>query len=170
MLSLFACFIILKAIIFTIIGVFGGLSGWMLALVIIGTLLEAVASIFLGDTDKPVLRNILYYAGLLMQVVPIIVMTVPYYTMSEEKLNFIDAVSIGLIFVNIAVTWFANGFEGWIAPAYMYGGTIIYFVVAAILYAIVGSLHALLIACTVLSGLAVGAIIIGLIVLGNNME
>ncbi|MCM1546428.1 MAG: hypothetical protein NC033_05255 [Clostridiales bacterium] len=141
-----------------------------MALSIIGTVIEGIASQLLGEnTRATTFRTVAYYFGMALQIIGVLILTVPYFSLGAEKMNFIKAIAIGWVFVNLTTGWYGNGFEGVLGFIVSYAASFIYLIVTGILSALL-SMSVLLIVSTVIAGLSVVAVGIGFKILGNNME
>lgn len=169
MFGFFVAFLIFKGIMLALFSVICGMSTGLLVCCVFGVLFEGIAAHLLADSDATFIRELLYYAGVLMQIIPYIIMSVPFFTASDNDMNFLKAIAIGWGCLIIAVGWFANGFDGSGSFAYYYGASLGALAVEGILYAIM-SMHALLIVNTVVAALAVVVIIICRFAIGSNME
>lgn len=172
MLEAFIAFIILRGVIVAIIAWACKVGAALLACLIIGTILEGIASILLGEVDEwLVFKEIMYYGGLLLQLIAMLIVTIPMYSLPQKEISFLMAVSFGMIGILSAVGWFANGFEGVASIGYYYGATAITVGVEGILYGIMmTNTHTLVIANTVLVGISIIVILIARLKMGSNLE
>lgn len=166
---MFVYFALLKAILIAVLQGFCHFSGGILACLIIGSVLEWLVSVLMGDVDNVFIREVLYYASVLLQVVPMFVVSAGYLSRAEDDLNFIMAIALGWVCVVQTVLWFANGFEGAAGFAYCYSATVIVLIAEAILNAAF-SLHTLLVVNFVIAAIALAVIIIARLAMGSNME
>lgn len=175
--SFFIFYLIFKFALIIALAIGADLGGALLAVNCIGIVLEGIGSILMGDVDdKPVLRGILYYAGILMQVVSMILFSVPFLSQSETALGnnkiggFLKVCGLGIVCSIIALGWFLNGFEGMTSFGYYYGAGFGIYLLEGIIFAICKSYHTTMIVNFVIAGIAALVIIIGRIALGSNME
>lgn len=166
----FAGAVVLKGIIIAVIAVFCRLSGIALALLIVGAVMEAVAAQLLGEVSICLaFKEILYYAGLLMQIITMVVVSVPFFSLSDSDMNFIKAIALGWLCITAFGVWLANGNEG--AGGYLvsYGVSVGVLIIDGLLSAMM-SLGTLLIVNTVFAGIAVALIVICRLAMGSNLE
>ncbi len=172
MFGFFLSFLFIKGVILGLIAWTCNVGAALLTCLIIGTILEGIASILLGENDDDsilILKEIMYYVGLLLQLVAIFVVTVPMFSLPKKEINFMMAIAVGWIGIIAAVGWFAGAMEGVTLFAYYYGVSIGFLAVEGILYAIMGT-YPLLIVNTVLACIAIIVIIVARIKLGSNLE
>ncbi len=167
MLGMFAA---LKLIMFVVIQIYCKLPVFVLILMILGAVFEYVSAIAMDDYDNTFVREfIIYLPSILLQVLPIYIVSFGYLGLADGKLNFIMAVAAGWVTIVQAILWFINGFEGLSAFAYTYGASIIILVVNAILSSFM-ALPTLLVVNLVLGAISMLVITIARFKLGSNME
>jgi hypothetical protein len=160
--------LIVKVVLVILFHFYCGMSGGLIACYIIGAVLEGIATDLMTDVENAVLRGILYYPGILLQLIAAWVITVPCYSMSADSLKFMQAIALGVTYILIVVGWFATGYEGE-GAAYYYTALVIALFVEGLLSALM-NLRVLLIINTVLAAIATVAIVIARIKLGSNLE
>ncbi len=165
----FGGFLFFKGILLAVISLFCKFNAGFVICIAVGMFLEGFVSILLDDKGNPTAKEIFYFIGLLMQIIPMIIITVHYFSLAEEKINFIKAIALGWMCIIATVGWFTNGIQGAVSFAYYYGVSIGVLAVEGILSAMTG-LHTLLIINAVVSALAVVAVLLGRLKLGNNLE
>ncbi len=170
--GLFFDCVILKGIIFAIMGSFCEFSGGVWFWLILGALIEFICSVAMGEwEDGGIIRELLYIGALLMQILPLFILSIGYLKLPNGSLNFIMAVAFGWMSIMQLVLWFANAFEGAIGIFYSYGASVVILVANAIIRWIFQmSYHGLLVLNFVLGIIAVVIMIIIRLALGSNME
>ena len=167
---MFVYFTILKIAMIALLQGFCHFGGGVLASLIIGSVLEYIGAVLLGECENFVVREILFYfPGMLLQIIPIYIVSAQYLALSESEMNFIMAIAIGWAGVLQAALWFGNAFRGAAGFAVTYGASIVVFIVNAILN-IFMSFHALLVFNFVIGSLGLLVAVIARLALGSNME
>lgn len=167
---MFVYFAILKIAMIAVLQGFCHFSGGILACLIIGSILEYIGAVLLGECENFVVREIIFYfPGMLLQIIPIYIASSQYLSLSESDMNFIMAVAIGWAGALQAALWFGNAFRGGAGFAVTYGVSIVVLVANAILN-IFMSYHALLIFNFVIGSLGLLVALIARLALGSNME
>lgn len=172
MFGFFIAFIIIRGIVIAITAWACKIGAALLACLIIGAILEGIASILLADFDeKIVLKEIMYYGGMLLQLIAALIVTIQMLSLPMKEVSFLMAIPVGFTGVLSAVGWFANGFEGEASIGYYCSAAIITMGVEGLLYGILmTNTHRLLIANIVLAGISVIVIIIARLKMGSNLE
>ena len=168
-------YLISKAVFVAIIALFCGLPGWAIFLMAVGVLLVCVAAVALGDLErKAKLRETFYYSGLLLQVVPLLILTIGYLELSDDEIGWFKAIALGFLGVLLTICWFADGIDGKFGylRTYSEAGTILIVegILTAICSAAVNQYRTLTIINLVAFALCVVIVIIARLTKGSNME
>lgn len=163
-------FAVLKIIYLAVLQGFCNFGGGILACLIIGSILEYIGAVVLGESENFIVREIFFYfPGMLLQIIPLYIASAQYLALSESEMNFIMAVAIGWAGVLQAAVWFGNAFRGPGGFAVTYGASIVVLIVNAIFNAFM-TYHALLIFNIVVGSLGLLVALIARLSLGSNME
>lgn len=169
MFGIFASFLLVKAIIIVLIAIWAHLHAALIVLMAIGSILEGITSVLMEDSDNLVAKEIMYYGGLLLQIVSVFILTIPMFALPPEEINFMMASAIGLVCITIVIGWFLMGFEGFGFHYLYYAVLFIFFIVEGILFAIIHTFP-LLVLNTVIACISVVVIICARIKMGSNLE
>ena len=170
MFGLFIGYLVAKGIVIGISAYFCELNAAVLACVIVGAIIEGIIALLLEDYDYTVAKEVVYFASILLQIVPMFIVTIQMFSLPEKNLNFMMAIILGWFGVMTVIDWFSNAFDGPVFFAYYYGAAIGFFAVEGILFAIIESYHTLLIVNMVIFCIAIIAVIIARLKLGSNVE
>ena len=86
---MFVYFTILKIAMIALLQGFCHFGGGILACLIIGSVLEYIGAVLLGECENFVVREILFYfPGMLLQIIPIYIVSAQYLALSESEMNF----------------------------------------------------------------------------------
>lgn len=162
-------FAIVKIVVIVILQCFCKLSGGQLTCLIIGSILEYLGAVLLGDWENFIVRELFYYAGILLQVIPMYIVSSRYLALPNEQMNFIKAIALGWVCVSQLAVWIGNAFEGAGGFIFVLSASIVYFILGAILNALC-SLHTLLVTSFVIGSIALGVTVLLRLILGSNME
>lgn len=163
-------FIVLKIVTISVLSSYCDFSGGVIACLIIGSILEFIGAVALGDSDVGFVREFVFYIpGMLLQFIPILVLSVGWLSVSEYGLNFMKAIAIGWAGINQLVLFFQNGESGMVGFSATYGVTIGALIVNWILSNFI-SLHSLLVLNFIVGVIAILIAGIARIALGSNMD
>lgn len=147
------------------------IGGGVIACLIIGALLEAFTIITLDDRGNLVFKEILYYGGLLLQIVPLFVISAQFLSLPNSEMNLIHAISVGWIGLECVVCWFLTGYKGMVGLGYLYGFSVLYIIAMALINVMCGyNYHGLLIANIVIAAVGCAVIVLARLIKGSNME
>lgn len=165
-------YVLLKGIIIAVMSSFCDFSGGTLFWIILGAILEFIASVAMGDMeDTSLVREIFNLGAVLMQLIPLFVLAIEYLKFPEGRLNFIMSVAFGWMSIMQLVIWFGNAFEGMAGVYTSYGASIAVLIINAIIRLLFDmTYHGLLVFNFVIGIIAVIIIVIARIALGSNME
>ena len=158
------------------ISIFCGLPTWAILLMAVGVILVCIAAVALGDLErKAQLRETLYYSGLILQILPLLILAIGYLQLPDESIGWFKAIALGFLSVSLVVSWFADGNDGKFGylSAYAAAGTILIveWIVSAICSAVSNDqYHVLTIVNLVACGISVAIVIIARLTKGSNME
>lgn len=163
---------LLKGIIIAVMSSFCDFTGGTLFWIILGAILEFIASVAMGDVeDASLIREIFNLGAVLMQLIPLFVLSIEYLKFPEGRLNFIMSVAFGWMSIMQLVLWFANAFEGMGGAFISFGSSILILIINAIIRLLFDmTYHGLLVFNFVIGIIAVIIIVLARIALGSNME
>lgn len=169
-------YLISRAVVVAIIAIFGGLPAWAILLMSAGVILVCIAAVALGNLERRAqLRETFYYSGLLLQVLPLLILTIGYLDLPDSEIGWFKAVALGFLSVTLVICWFGDGIDGKFGylRTYSEAGTVL--IAEGIISAICSAAsdneyHALTIVNLVVFALCVAIIIIARLTKGSNME
>ncbi len=169
-------YLISKALVLIIVSIFCRLPFWAILLMAAGIILVCIAAVALGDLEyKSTLREILYYSGFALQLIPLLIVTFGYLDLPDDKIGFIRAVALGWLSISLCVSWFADGYDGTLGYLSSYGAAGIILLCEVLVWAICGisvdsQYRILTIVNLVVCAISVIIILIARLKKGSNME
>lgn len=138
----------------------------------IGVILEFIVAFFMSEvTDLSFVKEIIYYLGLLLETIPLFVLTFQNLSLFNSDLNYWMASILAMVSVQNVCCWFGNAYEGKGSFTYGLSGVAVSAIVMAVLMPLLGrNFHTLSIVSLVIGFVSIVIMVVARLKLGSNMD